>query len=91
MLREYIRTLWSTSVICTLLITGALVVVGCATPRPRLTLEKLPDGFPECIEEFHYDPVTLRGKGPFNDRQLFCLQKGDGTYAWFELVMLEVK
>ena len=67
----------------------ALVIfAGCA---PMIGEANLPDKVPDCTKGKHYEMLTLEASGQFHDRQIVCLKKGDGSYAWFEVVIREIK
>ncbi len=67
------------------------LIAGACAKRPHLTRENLPETLPDCSALYHWKGFPLVRSGPFGDRAVVCLQKADGTFAWFETSFKEVK
>lgn len=65
--------------------------VGSACTPTHLRSVNLPDTLPACSSLYHWRVFPLLRSGPFGDRAIICLQKADGTFAWFETPFEEVK
>ena len=64
---------------------------GACAARNRLSIPNLPDTLPECSSLYHWKGFPLLRNGSYGDRAIICLQKADGTFAWFETPFKEVK
>lgn len=66
-------------------------MAGSCAAKKRLEISNLPETLPDCSPLYHWKGFPLLRNGPFGDRAVVCLQKADGTFAWFETQFKEVK
>ena len=81
-------TLWEVGIAA--FFAGLLGVGGCAAIQPKLAVYNLPIELPTCSQKFRGKSADLEANGPFHDRRIVCLKKGDGSFAWFEVQVQEV-